>query len=197
MRKLIIDTDTASDDAIALVLALRWPDVEIKAVTTVAGNVPVEAATRNAMVSIAMADAYRPPVYRGCDRPLWRRQITAQQVHGRDGLGDRGYPDPGIPLEQEHAVDAIARLVRENEGIDIVTLGPLTNIAMAIRLYPATMSRVRSITAMGGPVPAAQPPLALQRVQYPGGSGGGADFARIGHPHHLCTAGRLLWRGGL
>lgn len=150
MRKLIIDTDTASDDAIALVLALRWPDVEIKAVTTVAGNVPVEAATRNAMVSIAMADTYRPPVYRGCDRPLWRRQITAQQVHGRDGLGDRGYPDPGIPLEQEHAVDAIARLVRENEGIDIVTLGPLTNIAMAIRLYPEVMGRVRSITAMGG-----------------------------------------------
>ncbi|MBC5580161.1 nucleoside hydrolase [Anaerofilum sp. BX8] len=150
MRKLIIDTDTASDDAIALVLALRCPDVKVEAVTTVAGNVPVEAATRNAMVSIAMADSYRPPVYRGCGQPLWRRQITAQQVHGQDGLGDRGYPDPGIPLEREHAADAIARLVQENEGIDIVTLGPLTNLAMAVRLYPQAMSKVRSITAMGG-----------------------------------------------
>ena len=150
MRRILIDTDTASDDAIALVLALRAAQVKVEAITVVAGNVPLDQAVRNAMVSVEMAGTYAPPVYRGCDRPLWRRQITAQQVHGQDGLGDRGYPAPSIPLEREHAVDAIARYAQQIEDLEIVTLGPLTNIAMAIRMYPRQMRRVRSITAMGG-----------------------------------------------
>lgn len=150
MRRILIDTDTASDDAIALVMALRALQVKVEAITVVAGNVPLDQAVRNAMVSVEIADTYAPPVYRGCDRPLWRRQITAQQVHGQDGLGDRGYPEPSIPLESEHAVDAIARFAQQVDDLEIVTLGPLTNIAMAIRMYPQQMRRVRSITAMGG-----------------------------------------------
>ena len=150
MRRILIDTDTASDDAIALVLALRAAQVKVEAITVVAGNVQLDQAVRTAMVSVEMAGTYAPPVYRGCDRPLWRRQITAQQVHGQDGLGDRGYPAPSIPLEREHAVDAIARYAQQIEDLEIVTLGPLTNIAMAIRMYPRQMRRVRSITAMGG-----------------------------------------------
>lgn len=150
MRNIIIDTDTGSDDAIAIVMALRHPDIHVEAITSVAGNVPIEYATRNAMISIEMADTYSPPVYEGCSVPLCRKQITAQQVHGHDGLGDVGYDSPKIVLEKEHAVDAIARLVDEKSDIEIVTLGPLTNIAMAIRMYPEIMKKVKTITAMGG-----------------------------------------------
>lgn len=149
MRKIIIDTDTGSDDAIALIMALRHPDIKVVAITTVAGNVPIDLATKNAKISIGMADTYVPPVYEGCGIPLYRKQITAQAVHGLDGLGDVGYQVPDIQTQDEHAVDAIARLVDENDDVELVTLGPLTNIAMAIKMYPQKMAKVKSITAMG------------------------------------------------
>lgn len=151
MRKLIIDTDTASDDAVALVLALRDPSVQVIGITTLAGNVPLQTATNNALISIGMANTYAPPVYMGNGIPLVRDQLLAQQVHGEDGLGDVGYQIPEhLHVEKEHAVDALARMIKENDDVELVTLGPLTNVAMAVRMYPEIMKKVKNITAMGG-----------------------------------------------
>src|SRR5256885_5781429 len=105
-QTLLIDTDTASDDAVALIMALRGPDVKVAAITTVAGNVPVAQATRNALY-VAELCASDVPVYAGADRPLLREYVNAEWFHGKDGLGDRGYPAPQRPAQPEHAVEAI------------------------------------------------------------------------------------------
>ena len=99
--KLVIDTDTGSDDAIALMLAADDPEATIEAVTTVAGNVPLDLATRNALYTLELMECGDIPVYEGCDRPLLRPLETAQWVHGEDGMGDIGLPPPaGTPRSQ-------------------------------------------------------------------------------------------------
>lgn len=151
MRKFIIDTDTASDDAVALVLMLRAKDIEVLGITCVAGNVSLPKTLRNARVSCEIADTYTPKFFAGCDKPMFTKHVDAENCHGHDGLGDIGYPEPKIPVEEEHAVDAVIRLVKENPGIEILTLGPLTNIAMAIIQEPELMRKnVARLTAMGG-----------------------------------------------
>jgi purine nucleosidase len=110
---MLIDTDTASDDAVALIMAARWPDVEIKAVTVVAGNVPVDRGVRNALYTLELCGS-EAPVYSGSAEPLRRPLVTAQFFHGGDGLGDRGYPPPQRSPAEGDAVEAIVRTVREN-----------------------------------------------------------------------------------
>jgi purine nucleosidase len=151
MRKFIIDTDTASDDAVAIIMALREPSVKVEAVTVVAGNVPLDKAVRNALISIEKAETYQPPVYIGLSKPLIRKQYTAEYVHGEDGLGDVGYKDPVIKAEREHAVDALLRIIDENPGqLELITLGPLTNVAAAVIKSPETMKKLKGIYTMGG-----------------------------------------------
>lgn len=150
MRKFIIDTDTGSDDAVALLLALREPAVEVLAITTVCGNVVMEQATINAFRSIAAAGTYVPPVYKGAYHPLRKELATAENVHGKDGMGDIGLPIPDLKAENEHAVEAILRIVGENPGeIELVTLGPATNVALAMMKDPDTMKKVKHIYSMG------------------------------------------------
>src|ERR1700693_2652873 len=102
----LIDTDVASDDAVALIMALRAPDVNVIAITTVAGNVEVEQATRNALYTAELCGA-SVPVFIGAEKPLQRIHQSAVWFHGRDGLGDHGYPEPRRAPEELHAVDAI------------------------------------------------------------------------------------------
>ena len=97
-RKYIIDTDTASDDAVALVMALR-SDLDILAITCTAGNLSLAKTTRNARLSCTFADTYTPPIYAGSDRPLVKTLVVGENVHGSDGLGDMFYPEPNIQLE--------------------------------------------------------------------------------------------------
>lgn len=150
MRRILIDTDTASDDAVAIVMAMRHPDLRVEAITTVAGNVPVDIATANAKISIAMAQTYTPALFKGCSRPICRPdRLTIQAFPEDDGMGNHGFPVPDIPVGSEHAVNAIARLVDTYDDLEIITLGPLTNIALAIRLYPETMKKVKKIVSMG------------------------------------------------
>lgn len=150
MRKFIIDTDTGSDDAVALLMALRDPSVEVLAVTTVCGNVGMEQATINAFRSIDAARTYVPPVYKGAYRPLFRDAVNAENVHGQDGMGDMGLPVPDMKAETEHAVEAILRLVGENPGeVEIVALGPATNLALCMMKDPETMKQVKHIYSMG------------------------------------------------
>ena len=151
MRKFIIDTDTASDDVIAIITALREPSIDVLALTVVAGNIGIDQAVQNALVAIDVANTYQPRVYKGMGKPLFRDLFTADNVHGADGLGNMFLNTPDIPVESEHAIDALIRLIEENPyEIELVTLGPLTNIAMAALKAPETMNKLKSITLMAG-----------------------------------------------
>lgn len=149
MRVVLVDTDTASDDAVALIMALRSTDVQVAAITVVAGNVPLEQATRNAIYTAELCGS-SVPVYAGADRPLAREYQHAQWFHGRDGLGDQGYREPKRKAESKHAVEAIADVVSANPGIMLVTLGPLTNIALALARSPEMVKNVSRCVVMGG-----------------------------------------------
>ena len=164
MRKYIIDTDTASDDAVALVIALRSPDIEVLALTCTGGNLSLAKTTRNARISVAFADSYQPKIYAGMERPLIKLLSVGEHVHGKDGLGDMNYPEPVIPLEDGHAVDAILQIARSQKDVGIITLGPLTNIAMAILEDPEAMANITEIIAMGG------------QYQMPNGCTANAEF---------------------
>jgi inosine-uridine nucleoside N-ribohydrolase len=148
-RTFLIDTDTASDDAVALIMALRAPDVRVAAITTVAGNVDVQQATRNALYTIELCGA-DVPVYVGAEKPLLRKYTNATWFHGRDGLGDHNYPAPRRPPEKLHAVDAIIDTIEANPGAVLVTLGPLTNLALAVAKKPAIVANVDRCVVMGG-----------------------------------------------
>lgn len=148
-RPFLIDTDTASDDAVALIMALRAPDVEVKAITTVAGNVPVEQSTTNALYVVDLCGA-DVPVYAGADKPLLRTYQNATWFHGRDGLGDHGYPAPKKAAGRLYAPDAIIETVEANPGLVIVTLAPLTNVALALAKKPSIAAKVSRFVIMGG-----------------------------------------------
>jgi purine nucleosidase len=145
-RTFLIDTDTASDDAVAMIMALRAPDV---AITVVAGNVPVTQATRNALYTVELCSA-NVPVYSGAAKPLLRAYENATWFHGRDGLGDHNYPAPKHTAEKQHAVDAIIETIEANPGLVLVTLGPLTNVALAVSRKPDIATKVSRCVIMGG-----------------------------------------------
>jgi purine nucleosidase len=149
MRNFLIDTDTASDDAVAILMALSAPDVRVLGLTIVAGNVGVEQATRNALLTAEIAGG-DVPVFVGAATPLMRPHEHAHWFHGRDGLGDRGYSPQRRAPEREHAVDAILRLADAAPGLTLVTLGPLTNVALALARNPGLASKVGRCVVMGG-----------------------------------------------
>ena len=148
-RAFLIDTDVASDDAVALIMALRAPDVRVVAITTVAGNVDVQQATRNALYTVELCGA-AVPVFAGAEKPLRRVHQSATWFHGRDGLGDHGYPAPRRMPEKLHAVDAMIEVITANPGIILVTLGPLTNLALAVTRQPSLAAHVGRCVVMGG-----------------------------------------------
>ncbi len=148
-RPFLIDTDAGSDDAVALMMALRSPDVEVHAITTVAGNVNVQQATRNALYTAELCGA-DTPVFVGAEKPLERGHVDATWYHGCDGLGGHGYPAPRHPAERENAVDAIIRIAESHPGLEIVTLAPLTNIARVLQTRPSIAAKVRRCVIMGG-----------------------------------------------
>jgi inosine-uridine nucleoside N-ribohydrolase len=148
-RVLLIDTDTASDDAVALIMALRAPETRVAAITVVAGNVGVEQATRNALYTVELCRA-AVPVFAGAEKPLLRPHESATWFHGRDGLGEHGYPEARQVPEKLHAVDAIIQTVEANPGLVLVTLGPLTNVALALARKPSIASKVGRCVIMGG-----------------------------------------------
>lgn len=150
MRRFILDTDAASDDVVAIIMALRDENCKLEAITVVGGALPLPIGVVNARVAVEVADTYYPPVYGGMEKPLWRPAKTGESAHGHDGLSDVGLSKTTLPLEKEHAVDAILRLAREFDDLEIFTIGPMTNIAMAIMLDMETMKRVKGIYSMGG-----------------------------------------------
>jgi len=149
-RHFLIDTDTASDDAVALVMAMQYPGVQIEAITIVAGNVPVDQGVQNALYTVELCQQ-SIPVYRGMPAPLIRPLETAQFVHGQDGMGDIGLPLTGRSPAPDHAVRVLIETIHQfAEAITLVTLGPLTNIAVALRQDPSIAQTVSECIIMGG-----------------------------------------------
>ena len=150
MRKFLIDTDTASDDAVAMCMALRHPDIDVLGFTVVAGNVPLDHAVQNALYTVELC-GYATPVYRGAARPMLRDLGTAQDVHGEDGMGDIGLPLVGRKPAEGWGPQVIIDTIRANPGeITLVAIGPLTNVAIALLMAPDIAETVERVVIMGG-----------------------------------------------
>ena len=153
LRRFLIDTDTGSDDVWAVIEALRATEVvRVEAITVVCGNLPLDLCVKNAMLAVDAAGTYAPPVYRGMDHPLANNEdFYAPEVHGADGLGGMDLPPSPRPVEETHAVDAIIDLVMANPGqMEIVTCGPLTNLAVALQKEPGLAENIKKVWILGG-----------------------------------------------
>lgn len=190
---VVIDTDPGIDDALALILALRSPEIRVEAITTVAGNVGVDLGSRNALTVVEVVRPNPlPMVARGAERPLQRPLVTAVHLHGGDGLGDLDrfrnpdgsprYPGPALGLSpREGPEELLAAAGRHPGELVVVCLGPLTNLALAIQRRPERMAQVKDIFVMGG------------AVAVPGNVTAVAEFNMHVDPH----AARTVMESGL
>jgi len=152
-NKIIIDTDPGQDDAVAILLALAsTEEIDVLGIVAVAGNVGLAQNVRNARKVVELSGRTTTPIYAGCERPIRRKLVTAEHVHGESGLDGPKLPDSTIEIQPQHGVDfLIERLTKEPAGsVTICALGPLTNIAMAMIKAPAIIRRIRKIVLMGG-----------------------------------------------
>lgn len=191
--RVIIDTDPGIDDALALILAFASPELSVEAITTVAGNVTVAQATRNACLLLELVDPHpRPPIAIGATRPMTRPLRTAESYHGEDGLGELSrcrteggmprYHEPQQRLAAQSAPALMAELISAAPGeIVLICIGPLTNLAMAIQAAPTEMAKVKGIVVMGG------------AIQAPGNITPGAEFNLYTDPE----AAKLVFTSGL
>ncbi|HLX75372.1 MAG TPA: nucleoside hydrolase [Terriglobales bacterium] len=149
--RVIIDTDPGVDDALALLLAMRSPELKIEGITPVAGNVPLKLTLPNALRMVEVAGRAEIPVAAGAREPLVRRLVTAAYAHGENGLGGAEFPEPKIKPIPESAADFIRRTVRKYPGeVTLITIGPLTNVGVALRGDPELAAMVRNLVMMGG-----------------------------------------------
>lgn len=151
-RRIIIDTDPGQDDAVAILLALASPELDVVGITAVAGNVPLSLTEKNARRICELAGRPETLVFAGADRPLERKLVTAEHVHGKTGLDGPELPEPAMQLQDRHAVEFIVEtlMAAEPGEITLCPLGPLTNIALALQKEPAIAPRIREIVLMGG-----------------------------------------------
>jgi inosine-uridine nucleoside N-ribohydrolase len=181
---VLIDTDTGVDDALAILYAMHSPEVRVKAITTVAGNVEVEKCTRNVntILNYAQSD-YRPDVVQGSGKPLRRALTTAPEVHGEDGLGNTQSRIKGSGSRRDSkAIESIKYYCDQySRELTIIALGPLTNIALALKKYPRSLRKVKRIVSMGG------------AFRVPGNTGPVAEFNYFVDPH----AANIVLRAGL
>lgn len=182
-RPIIIDTDPGQDDAIAILLALASPELDVLAITTVAGNVPQPLVTVNSLQLLTLASRTEIPVFRGCERPLLRPLYTAEYVHGPTGVDGATLPEAAMAPDPGHAVDLLieACLHSGDELITLCPLGPLTNIGMAIAKEPSIIGRIREIVWMGG------------AFTEPGNTTDLAEFNAYVDPH----AADIVFRSGI
>lgn len=151
MPRFLVDTDTAGDDVTALLMGLRWPGIDIEAITVVAGNVELELCVRNALYTTEVAGRSDVPVFVGADRPLTRELVTAHYVHGDDGMGNSDFPAPVREPEALPAPRAIVQAASKHPGeLEIVAQAPLTNIALALREDPELPAKIKRLWIMGG-----------------------------------------------
>jgi len=152
-HKIILDCDPGHDDAIAILLAGHHPEIDLRAITTVAGNQSVEKTTRNALKVCSLANIRQVPIAMGMDRPLLRPARHAPDIHGESGMDGPHIPEPDIELDPRHAIDLLIELLLNSDGdITLVPTGPLTNIAAALRREPAIVPKIAAISLMGGAI---------------------------------------------
>lgn len=152
-RRILLDVDPGIDDALAMLLAMRSEELRIEAVTVVSGNVIVDLGASNALKIVELAGREDLIVAKGAKYPLQKKLITAEAVHGEDGLGGKKLPAPAKKLDPRHAVDVIIDVVSRNPGeITLVPVGPLTNIALAFLKAPEIRSQIPEIILMGGSI---------------------------------------------
>jgi len=179
-RKIILDTDPGADDAMAILLALNSPELEVKALTVVAGNVVVEQGLENALKLVSLAGRCDLRVARGAQHPLVQKLTTAEFFHGRNGLGDVELPAPACHADRRFAPDLIIELVHEYpHEITLVPVGPLTNIALAVSKDPSIVPLVKEVVLMGGAI-----------------SGGNATAAAEANIYNDPEAARVVFEAG-
>lgn len=152
-RKIIIDTDPGQDDAAAIMLAFGSPEeIAVLGITTVAGNVPLTLTARNARIVCELCNRTDVKVFAGAERPVARQLITAEHVHGKTGLDGPDLSEPTMPLQEQHAIDFIIETLRSEApgAVTLCTLGPLTNVALALTKAPEIAPLVRELVMMGG-----------------------------------------------
>ena len=147
--RLIIDTDPGVDDAVAIMLALASPELDVLALTTVVGNVELEKTTLNARRLLSLARRSDVLVGRGCADPIGGVSGTAAEVHGQDGLGDLSWPEPTVKESDEDAIELIYRLAKE-APLTLVAIGPLTNLATLLQRHPDVVEHIERVVIMGG-----------------------------------------------
>jgi purine nucleosidase len=152
MKQIVIDTDCGVDDAVAVMIALSSSQIEVVGLTTVNGNVGVKQVTENVLRLLPVLGREDIPVYRGASRPLIAQPRHAAGVHGGNGLGGVELPDGGKRVESVGAPDGLHVLAQKNPGLTLVALGPLTNVAIALNLYPEIEDLLGEIVSMGGAV---------------------------------------------
>nr|WP_306268184.1 nucleoside hydrolase [Pararhizobium sp. IMCC3301] len=152
IRSIIIDTDPGQDDALAILLALASPELNVLGIVAVAGNVPLALTTRNIRIVCELAGRQDVPVYAGADRPLKRALVTAEHVHGKTGLDGVELPEPTMALQRQRGADFIVETVMKQPeaSVTLCTLGPLTNVAMALQKEPRIAARLKGLVMIGG-----------------------------------------------
>lgn len=152
VRSIIVDTDPGQDDALAILLALASPELEVLGFIGVAGNVPLDLTTRNIRVVCELAERTDIQVYAGADSPLKRALVTAEHVHGSTGLDGASLPEPSMKLQGQHGVDFLVETVmnQPEKSVTLCMLGPLTNLALALQQEPRIAPRIQELVMMGG-----------------------------------------------
>ena len=149
-RKVILDCDPGIDDALALMLALSLPGLDVVGITVVCGNVPVEKGVKNALKILELMNRTEIGVYAGEETPLIRPYVDAMDTHGRDGLGESGLADSTVGQAKGDAVRFLADILLSQDDVSVIALGPLTNLARLRQEYPDAFARIHNLVSMGG-----------------------------------------------
>jgi inosine-uridine nucleoside N-ribohydrolase len=183
-KKIILDTDPGIDDACAILLALASPEISIEGLSIVHGNCSLEQATKNALSVLELADASHIPVVKGCKVPLVQPSLLAPETHGGTGLGYAKLPEPRTRPMVQHGIDFLIEKIMAAPGeITLLAIGPLTNVALAIRQEPRLVTAVKELIIMGG------------AIRYEGNTTALGEFNTYVDPHaahivyHACPAG--------
>lgn len=181
-KHILLDTDPGIDDSLAILLALASPEVVLDGIVTVHGNVSAQQTTRNALAVLELAGASHVPVYKGCDLPLVKESLLSPETHGNTGLGYAQLPNPQTKPKSKHGSDfLIERIMSQPGEVTLVAIGPLTNIALAIRKEPRIVENVKEVFVMGG------------AIWHPGNATALAEFNTFVDPH----AAHVVFHSGM
>lgn len=181
-KHIILDTDPGIDDSLAILLALASPEIILDGVSAIHGNASTNQTTRNTLAILELAHASRVPVYKGCDLPLVKEPLLSPETHGDTGLGYAKLPEPQTKPRARHGSDFLIESIMSNPGeITLVAIGPLTNVAMAIRKEPRIVKHVKEAFVMGG------------AIQHAGNTTALAEFNTFVDPH----AAHIVFHSGM